>query len=213
MRSHKGFFITFEKTKEGLGGTTQVHHLAENLRKAGFEVVVTREPGGTPVGQELRRLLLHEKQYNLSKATELFLMVADRSQHYKEVLKPALKEGKIVISDRYFDSTLVYQGNGRGWKNAFLWRLHQASTGSLLPDLTFVLDGEAHRQRNSDDRIEDAGDKFHSRVADGMRHLVARNQGNRYVGLDGNLPEKELAKKVFDTVLGRMASYGTDPVR
>lgn len=201
MRSHKGFFITFEKTKEGLGGTTQANHLADNLKKAGYDVVLTKEPGGTELGQHLRQILLDPKQ-KLSKATELFLQLADRSQHYKEVLKPSLKAGKIVISDRYFDSTLAYQGAGSGWKSAFLWRLHQAATGSLLPDLTFILHGTPFRERDLNDRFERKGEDFHMRVERTMLHLAAK--GGRYVLLNANQDEQELANEILALALERM---------
>ena len=210
MKTHSGFFISFEKTKEGLGGTTQANKLYDNLRGAGYEVVLTREPGGTRLGREIRKLLL-DPEYNregMSKATELFLFMADRAQHYKEVIKPALKQGKIVITDRYFDTTLAYQGSGRGWKNAFLWRLHHASTGSLLPDLTFVLDGEAYRPLSSEDRIEGEGVKFHERVERGMKHIVAKNQHDRYRLVLANTDVDTLADHIFQVVQQRMGEVG-----
>lgn len=199
MRNHRGLFITFEKTREGLGGTTQATLLAENLKRAGFDVVLTREPGGTPLGQQIRSLLL-DPTNKLSKATELFLFLADRAQHYKEVLKPALKEGKIVICDRYFDSTLVYQGAGRGWKNALLWRLHHATTGSLLPNLTIVLDGEPHINRadNNPDRIEGEGTFFFEKVRNAMLHLAWKDE--RYVVLNANTDAETLAKQIMDII-------------
>src|SRR5690606_10743103 len=157
----------FESTLEGLGKSTQAHLLAEALREQGFDVVLTRESGGTELGQELRKILLHS-EYELSKATELFLQLADRAQHYKEVLKPSLRKGKIVISDRYFDSTLVYQGAGRGWKDALLWRLHHATTGSLLPDLTIVLEGSPYKEMDASDRFEKEGTLFFEIVKNAM---------------------------------------------
>lgn len=207
MKTHKGFFISFEKTKEGLGGSTQAQLLTENLSKLGYDVILTREPGGTRLGQELRRLLLDAKAHDteLSKATELFLFMADRAQHYKEVIKPALKEGKIVVCDRYMDSTLVYQGGARGWKNAFLWRLHHATTGSLVPDLTFVLHGTPHRERSKDDRFEGQTDAFHKLVEERMTHIATKNNGNRYVMVEGNRPIEDIGSELLHTTMVRMS--------
>lgn len=194
MRSHRGLLISFEKTKEGLGGSTQALLLAESLRRDGYEVVLTREPGGTDFGKQIRQILL-DPNNKLSKATELFLFLADRAQHYKEVLKPALKAGKIVICDRYFDSTLVYQGAGRGWKTAFLLRLHHATTGSLYPDLTIVLDGEPHinRAENNPDRIEGEGTLFFDKVRNAMLSLTKEP---RYQVMDANVTPEALAKQI-----------------
>jgi len=204
MRKPKGIFITFESTAEGLGKSTQAQRLYENLKSAGYDVVLTREPGGTELGKQIREILLtpRPKEQELSKATELFLYQADRAQHYKEVLKPALKAGKIVISDRYFDSTLVYQGNGRGWKTAFLWRLHHATTGSLLPDLTIVLDGTTYRQSPNEDRIEQLGEDFFAKVKRGILHLASKS--DRYVVLDANVDETDLANQILAVVRERV---------
>lgn len=199
MRNHKGLFISIEGTKEGLGKSTQARQVAKALRRDGYEVVLTREPGGTEFGQQVRSILLNPEN-KLSKATELFLFMADRAQHYKEVLKPALKEGKIVICDRYFDSTLVYQGAGRGWKNAFLWRLHHATTGSLLPNLTVVLDGESHidRAENNPDRIEGEGTLFFEKVKNTMLHLTTKD--TRYVVVNANVEAEMLTRDILQVI-------------
>jgi dTMP kinase len=201
MREHKGTFVTFEKTKEGLGGTTQSLLLYERLSNLGYDVVYTREPGGTELGEKLRSILLDPKT-ELSKATELFLLMAIRAQHYKEVLKPALKDGKIVICDRFIDSTLTYQGSGQKWKIAFLWRLHHASTGSLIPNITFVLHGKPYRQRNSEDRIEAYDDSFHRRVEKGMLHIATKSE--RYKLINANKPIEELSEQIFGEVLSHI---------
>lgn len=200
VRNHKGAFITFESTKEGIGKTTQALLLYERLNSAGYDVVLTKNPGGTEFGQKIRELLLHSS-FKLSKATELFLFMADRAQHYKEVLKPALKEGKIVICDRYFDSTLVYQGSGAGWKTAFLYRLHHASTGSLFPDLTIVLDGTPYRELSQEDRFERLGGEHHKKLERSMLHLATKE--NRYVILNANQSQEELANKIIELVRTR----------
>ena len=184
MRNHKGLFITVEKTREGLGGTTLAMMLTSELRNRGFEVIYSFESGGTPVGQEIRRIL-KDPANKLSKATELFLQLADRAQHYKEVLKPNLRDGKIVISDRYVDSTLMFQGAGRGWKTAFLWRLHHATTGSLLPNLTFVLDGTPFRELDAGDRFEMDKD-FQARAEQFMRFLASKDSRYCLMQVDGD---------------------------
>jgi dTMP kinase len=200
IRHHKGLLITFEKTAEGLGGTTQCHWLCENLLKAGIDTVLTRETGGTLLGQQLTKIL-KDPALDLSNATQLFLVQADRSQHYKEVLKPALKQGKVVVSDRYFDSTLVYQGSAQGWKTAFLLQLHHASTGMLIPDLTIVLDGKPHRELNTEDRWEGMGTSFHAKVKEGMLHFASKS--DRYVIIDGNQDENVIAEQVLKLVKER----------
>ena len=204
MRKHKGFFITIEGTAEGIGKTTQAQHLYENLKKAGYDVILTKHPGGTELGRKLREILLtpRPKEQELSKATELFLFYADYAQNYKETIKPALKARKIVVCDRFLDTTLAYQGSGRGWKTAFLLRLHHAATGSLLPDLTFVLDGTPHRGKPNDDRFEKLGSDFFRRVRSGMLHFAKKS--DRYVVMNANVDETELAQAIFNIVKDRL---------
>jgi dTMP kinase len=207
MGKFKGIFITFEKTAERLGGTTQAELLYHKLLGMGVDAVLTKEPGGTAIGTVLANLLKNPCA-EMSKATELFLFMADRSQHYKEVLKPNLKAGKVVISDRYYDSTLVYQGYGRGWKTAFLWRLHQATTGSLLPDLTVVMDGVPHQDISAledADRIEKAGDSFHLKVKEGMLHLAKKD--NRYILVNANRSKEDIADEILTIVLNRFPAH------
>lgn len=199
VRSHRGLFISFEGTSEGIGKTTQARLLAETLRSEGYDVVLTRDPGGTKVGQLIRQILL-DPTNKLSKATELFLFLADRAQHYKEVLKPSLKQGKIVICDRYFDSTLVYQGAGRGWKTTFLRRLHHATTGSLYPDLTLVLDGTPHinRAENNPDRIESEGTLFFETIRNAMLKLSTKDK--RFAVICANDDAKALAIRIREII-------------
>jgi dTMP kinase len=200
IRHHRGLLITFEKTAEGLGGTTQCLKLFNNLLLAGVDAIATKETGGTPLGQQLTKIL-KDPTLDLSNATQLFLVQADRSQHYKEVLKPALKQGKVVVSDRYFDSTLVYQGSAQGWKTAFLLQLHHASTGMLIPDLTIVLDGTPHRELNTADRWEGMGAVFHAKVKEGMLHFASKSE--RYVIVDGNQDENIIAEQILKIVKER----------
>src|SRR5437867_6471100 len=134
-----GFFVSVEGI-EGSGKSTQVARLAQVLRAQGREVVVTREPGGTPVGQILRRLLLDPSAPPLAPGAELLLMLADRAQHVQEVVLPGLQANKIVISDRFVDSTTAYQGYGRGIEADLLARLNTFACGGCMPALTLVLD-------------------------------------------------------------------------
>lgn len=203
MRKHKGIFITFESTAEGLGKTTQARRLYDNLSNAGYDVVLTREPGGTELGEQIRTMLKtpRPKGQELSNATEVFLTMAFRAQHYVELLKPALRAGKVVISDRYFDSTLMYQGSGRGWKTAFLWRLHHAATGSLLPDITFVLDGSTYKQIPDQDRFETMRPELLAKMKRDMLHRVAKD--GRYELVNANQPKDDIAQMLFDTVTRR----------
>lgn len=200
----RGVFITIEKTGDGLGGTTQSHLLYENLKRKGQKVKLTREIGGTAIGQKLREMVL-DPSLELSSATELFLIMADRAQHYYEVLKPYLEDGYFVISDRYYDSTLAYQGAGRGWKTELLNQLHHTSTGLLFPDLTFVLDGIPHRSRSQDDRFEKMDDSFYERVREKMLELV--HSHHRYHLLNANIPQNQLSVQIFEEVKRRFPGY------
>ncbi len=199
---NRGMLITFEKTRDGLGGTTQAKHLAERLKKEGYEVVLTHEPGGTEIGKTIRQIVKHYPG-ELGRATELLLFQADRAQHYKEVLKPSLLSGKIILCDRYFDSTLVYQGAGRGWNDAILWKLHKIATNLLLPDLTFVLDGTPPHRPPDVSRFEKLPDKFFERVREGM--LKQAKTASRYTVIEANAPEEDIAAAIFDIVKYRLS--------
>jgi len=132
-------FITFEGI-EGTGKTTQVAKVKKYFESRGREVFLTREPGGSRVGQELRKMLLHVDNKDLTPVTELFLYLADRAQHVAQVIRPALDEGKVVLCDRFADSTVVYQGYGRGLDTKTLKQLNEVAVDGLWPDLTVVLD-------------------------------------------------------------------------
>jgi dTMP kinase len=181
MRSMaKGLFITFEGP-EGGGKSTHLRLLASYLKKQGHSVLVTREPGGTQPA--FRRLLLDSRE-GLSPVAELFLYEADRAQHVAETLRPALAKGQVVLCDRYTDSTLAYQGDGRGLSRAMIAQLNEAASGGLVPDLTILLDvpvarglRQAHASKKSHDRLERAGLAFHKRVRQGFLRLAQENPG------------------------------------
>jgi dTMP kinase len=200
-------FITFEGI-EGSGKSTQAQRLAEALGK---DVVLTQEPGGTELGRRVRELLLHQKSLGLSPVAEVLLFFADRAQHVSEKVRPALAAGKIVISDRYADSSLAYQGYGRGLPLDLLHGVVALATGGLVPDLTFFLDvpvelGLARiAKRGAYDRLESELREFHERVRAGYLEL-ARQDPRRWITFDGTLPPKVLAERVLTAAVAALGS-------
>lgn len=174
-----GVFITFEGT-EGCGKSTQVHLLTRHLESDGHEVVVTREPGGTPIAEAIRDLLLDPANEAMAPTAELLLYEAARAQHVQEKIRPALDEGKIVICDRFYDSTTAYQGAGRKLPEIDIESLHELATQGLTPDLTIFLDlpvEEGLRRAKSAgpaDRIENEALEFHERVYAGFIQLAEK---------------------------------------
>jgi len=163
-----GKFITFEGT-EGCGKTTQAEMLSRHLRSEGREVVMVREPGGTVVGEKIREILLDPRSGDIAPITEALLFAADRAQQLRDVVRPALRKGSIVVADRYVDSSLAYQGVGRGCGLEAVKNLNDWATGGLEPDLTIILDlplkeGLARAGRGEWDRIELESLEFHRNV-------------------------------------------------
>lgn len=194
-----GCFVVFEGG-DGAGKSTQVHFLVQWLRDLGHETVVTREPGGTELGQSIRQLVLHRGA--LTPHAEALLFAADRAQHVADVIHPALERDAVVICDRYIDSTLAYQGAGRGFDPASLARISHWATGALVPDLTVLLDispQEARRRMaeagRTPDRMEQEDPGFHARVREGFLDR-ARRAPRRYLVLDATRPADELAERV-----------------
>jgi dTMP kinase len=171
----RGVLITLEGI-DGAGKTTQVRRLEATLAARGYRIVVTREPGGTPLGRELRRLLL-ERDLALTPDAELLLFLADRAEHVARVIKPALAAGAVVLCDRFSDSTLAYQGYGRRADVARLRELDAASRDGVAPDLTLLLDCPvaegARRRRRALDRYQALDAAFQERVRDGFLALAA----------------------------------------
>jgi len=193
-------FVTIEGI-EGSGKSTLLRGLTERLRSAGREIFVTREPGGTPVGDSIRRIVL-EPGLHVASLTEALLMNAARAQHVIEAIAPALAAGRAVLCDRFADSTLAYQGYGRGLDMTMLRNIIDAATGGLTPDRTFLLDVPVHvsrerlRERNARlDRLENEHDAFHERVRQGFLELA--RDSRRFVVLDGRLPSDVLADRAW----------------
>lgn len=189
---------------EGAGKSTQIRLLADALRGQGRAVRVTREPGGTPLGARIRELLLHQEE-PVSARAEALLFAADRAQHVDAVIVPALRAGEIVITDRYVDSSLAYQGGGRELTVDQIKRLSRWATGGLRPDLTVLLDVPADvglaraRGRGPADRLEGESVEFHERVRQGFR-LLAEADPRRYLVLDATAAADQLAEAVFAAV-------------
>ncbi|WP_285631572.1 dTMP kinase [Actinoallomurus iriomotensis] len=200
-REH-GMFIAFEGG-EGAGKTTQARLLSIWLRDQGFDVVMTREPGSTKMGMRLRALLLDKQSSGLSSRAETLLYAADRAQHVAEVIQPALRRGAIVVTDRYVDSSLAYQGAGRELKVTEIAEINRWATSGLVPDLTIVLDVPSDvgltRFASPADRIESEPREFHERVRRGFRAL-ADAEPHRYLVIDGTRAQPEISRQIHDRV-------------
>jgi len=198
----RGMFIAFEGG-EGSGKTTQSRLLAIWLRDQGFDVVQTREPGSTKVGMRLRAILLDAVHQGLSARSEALLYAADRAEHVEKVIRPALYRGAMVISDRYVDSSLAYQGAGRALDAEDVTMINNWATGGLVPDLTVLIDTPPSvglaRLGGAADRIESEPLEFHERVRREFRALAAA-EPDRYLVVDGTLPQSQISSIVHDRV-------------
>jgi dTMP kinase len=195
-------FIVFEGG-EACGKSTQAARLATRLG-----AVLTREPGGTSVGERVREVLLDTGTVDLSDRAEALLMAAARAQHVEEIVRPALASGRIVVSDRYADSSLAYQGYGRGLPLDEVRSLSEWATSGLWPDVVVLLDvpdDVARARLKTRDRFESEDDGFHARVADGFRALAAAAP-DRWVVVDGVGPPDEVEQRVWDAVSAKLSS-------
>ncbi len=197
----KGLFITFEGA-DGCGKTTQIKLLDEYLRGKGYETLLTREPGSKGLGIKLREILLNYDG-EVSPNCESFLFLADRAQHVDCIIKPALEEGKIILCDRHTDSTVAYQGYGRGLDLERIHYLNEIATSGLKPDLTIVFDVDVEtsqaRVGKNKDRMESAGIEFFNRVRNGYLE-IAKQEPNRVKIINSSDTIENIHKKVVELV-------------
>jgi dTMP kinase len=204
-------FITFEGS-EGSGKSTQADRLAARLQRRGVPYIVTREPGGTPIGESIRELLqFAPHNSNMTPETELLLFEASRSQLVREIIKPALQRGMCVIADRFFDSTTVYQGAARKLDRDIIERFNAFAVGDCVPDVTFVLDVDAataqlrmQRVPRKADRMEQQPVEFYERVREGYRGL-ATHEPKRVALIDGSGDVDEIEKEIWKTLCSRFS--------
>lgn len=207
-----GRLISFEGA-EGSGKSTQIARLVKRLQKNGHEVVVTREPGGTEIGEEIRHLIIHNSKSNAMAAeTELLLFAASRAQLVRELIVPNLQQGRVVVCDRYLDSTTVYQGVARSLSLDPVHQINQFAVGHVMPHLTVVLDVPAEvsveriRQRATDlpDRMERENIEFYRKVREGYL-LLAKSLPERFFVVDGTLPPEKIERLIWKAVNERLA--------
>ncbi len=195
----KGFFVTFEGI-EGAGKSTQIKILQKYLMSKGWPSVMTREPGGTFIGDELRDILLDIDNKDIDHKVEALLYAASRAQLVAKVIKPALDENKIVLSDRYIDSSLAYQGYGRGLSQDAILECNSWATDDLQPDLTFLFrlsaeEGLKRASKKQADRIESEAISFHKKVEKGFDELAAKYK-DRYHVLDATKTAEQVSQEI-----------------
>jgi len=205
----KGIFITFEGI-DGCGKSTQLSQAAKRLEAEGLPLVVTREPGGTPIAEKIRGLLISPEHKEMATECELLLYLAARAQHVREKIIPALNEGKIVLCDRFQEATIAYQGFGRGLPIDLLQVINRFATQGLKPDLTFIFDISSSLSRiridsmgKGKDRLEQNGEEFFDKIRTGYKK-IAENDPLRVVLLDGTKSIGELADIVYSKILSQI---------
>jgi dTMP kinase len=205
-----GIFLTLEGP-EGAGKTTQSRLLVEYLRRAGHRVLHTREPGGTPIGEQIRTLLLDPRHGDMAARTEMLLFAASRAQLVAEVIAPALAQGALVLCERYVDASVAYQGVGRGLGVDIVRQVNAAATGGLSPDVTLLLDVDAaeglrrarepaaasdvRNEWGGGDRMEREAPAYHARVREGFLEL-ARNEPQRILVIDARGPVEDVQRDI-----------------
>lgn len=207
-----GVFISFEGS-EGSGKSTQIDRLASHLDREGHSVIVTREPGGTEIGEEIRHLLKHSASgKEMCPETELLLFAASRAQLVRQVVEPALKEGKVILCDRFLDSTTVYQGVARKLSKDPVTMINNFAVGNLMPHLTVVLDVPAdvglsrirHRVTDLPDRMEKENIQFYELVRDGYL-MLAKSLPDRFAVVDGTASVEQVEQRIRDAIEQRLA--------
>lgn len=214
-----GQFITFEGV-EGCGKTTQIRLLADALESSGKSITLTREPGGCPISDKIRAILLDASNSEMTPSAELLLYAAARAQHINEVISPALKRGRIVLCDRFTDATLAYQGFGRGLDLDLITNLNETATGGCRPDLTILMDcpveigleravarieagSAADRNHLREERFERESLDFHQRVRNGYLKLAA-DAPERFIVIDGSGTVAEISNRILQAVFSRI---------
>ena len=195
----RGLFITFEGA-DGSGKTTQYKLFAQYLRDRGFDVITTREPGGTEISEKIRALILDPDNREMTDMTEAFLFAASRTQHVSQLIRPAVEDGKIVLCDRFMDSSIAYQGYARGLGDC-VRQINEVAVMGMQPDLTFFLDldAESGRRRNiragKADRLEQQDIEFHDKVYEGYKKL-AEIYKNRFIVIDASGSIEEVQERI-----------------
>nr|WP_251127489.1 MULTISPECIES: dTMP kinase [unclassified Exiguobacterium] len=206
-------FITVEGP-DGSGKSTQLQLLIESLKEKGYDIVVTREPGGTTVGNQIREVLLSPDHHEMTPRVEMMLYAASRAQNVEQVIRPALERGAIVLCDRFIDASIAYQGYGLQYDLDQIRSLNEWATNGLTPDLTFLFDLSPERasQRMKDrgqlDRIESRDQAFHERVYAGFQALL-KQYPERIVRIDADQPIETIHDEVLDYTVERLEQGGT----
>jgi dTMP kinase len=213
----QGLFISFEGT-DGSGKSTQLRLLAERLKSQGYSVVVSAEPGGTPIGQQIRRILLDAANNDMSAMAELLLMFASRAQTAEQWIRPALQRGEVVLSDRWTDSSLAYQGEARGLGFETVRALHRLTLGSLLPELTICIEIDLEaglrraKQRNllataetlqKQTRLDEQSLEFYRKVRNGYRKIAAE-EPDRFQVVHGDGTPETVAERVWAVIAPKL---------
>lgn len=200
----KGMIISFEGT-DGSGKTTQIRALSEYLANKGYQTDMLREPGGTKIGEEIRSILLSKDNTEMASLTEMLLYAASRAQMMEEKVQPLLNKGRVVILDRFFDSSLAYQAYGRELDFESVLAINLAAIKNILPRITFFIDitpeQSLERRKNASetDRLENEEMSFHYRVYEGYKELMKRFP-ERIVGIDGTLSQEKISKEIITYV-------------
>lgn len=215
-------FVTFEGI-EGSGKSTQIRILNDVLKLRGFDTVLTREPGGTAIGEQIREILLNTAHKGMTPLCELFLYASARAEHVGEIIRPALTAGKIVLCDRFTDATVAYQGYGRGFSVELIQRINDLATESLKPDLTLLLDCPAEEglkrvaerkalKKAADDRFEEEPLEFHQRIRGGYLS-IARADKKRFVIVDASQDVEAVHQKITQEILARLSKNPSESLR
>ncbi|NLJ48020.1 MAG: dTMP kinase [Candidatus Atribacteria bacterium] len=205
MKKNQGILISFEGG-EGVGKTVQIKQLADVLKTKGYDVVITREPGGTVISEQIREVILSTKNIGMAFTTEVLLFQAARAQIYRELILPSLKAGKVVLCDRTRDSSVVYQGIVRGFGKKLIEQLNDISTKNTYPNLTILLDVPVEiglsRRHNCEkvNRLDLEQKDFHEKVRKGYLKLAEKNDHKRWLVIDGSKSIEEVHEEILEKI-------------